>query len=94
MMNNNDVHEISERNRKAAQLYQQYSVEFSALKKNRAVEWLELRKNTTSVKETDMRWDSTVNGQRYNELKALMEGLSKVMSAEKAHLRVLDVFGN
>lgn len=89
-----DVHEISEKNRLAAQLYQSYSKEFANLKKNRAVEWLELRKQAKSVKETDMLWDASINGQRFNELKALMEGLSKVMSAEKAHLRVLDVFGN
>ncbi len=89
-----DVHEISARNREAAQMYRSYSIEFSKLKRNRAVEWLELRKEATSVKECDMMWDASPNGQRYNELKALMEGLSKVMSAEKAHLRVLDVFGN
>jgi hypothetical protein len=89
-----DIHEISERNRTAARLYEQYAREFAHLKKNRAVEWLELRKEAKSIKETDMLWDASSNGQRYNELKALMEGLSKVMSAEKAHLRVLDQFGN
>lgn len=89
-----DVHDISEKNRQAARLYQQYSQEFARLKKNRAVEWLELRKEAKSVKECDMMWDATENGQRFNELKSLMDGLSKVMSVEKAHLRVLDVFGN
>lgn len=89
-----DPHEISERNRDMANTYMGYAREFSLLKKNHAVEWLELRKTSKSVKETDMLWDATPNGQRYNELRALMEGLSKQMSAEKAHLRVLDQFGN
>lgn len=89
-----DIHKISERNRDMANTYARYAREFSLLKKNHAVEWLELRKNTTSVKETDMMWNASTNGQRYNELKFLMEGLSKQMSAEKAHLRVLDQFGN
>lgn len=89
-----DPHEISERNRELAQQYRLYAIEFSKLKKNHAVEWLELRKTAQSVKETDMLWDASENGQRYNELRALMDGLSKQMSAEKAHLRVLDVFGN
>lgn len=89
-----DIHLISEKNRLAAQQYSMYAAEFALLKKNRAVEWLEFRKNAKSIKETDMLWDASERGQRYNELKALMEGLSKVMSADKAHLRVLDQFGN
>lgn len=89
-----DIHTISEKVRAMAEGYRAYAIEFAQLKKTRAVEWLELRKTAGSVKECDMLWDASPKGQRYNELRALMEGLSKQMSAEKTHLRVLDQFGN
>lgn len=90
-----DPHAISEQLRKMAFVYGEYAREFGKLKKNRAVEWLGIKKaeNCTNS-EADMRWDASEKGQRYHELKAFMDGLSKQMSAEKAHLRVLDVFGN
>ncbi len=88
-------HLISEKNREMARQYNEYAKEFALLKKNRAVEWLEIKRdNKCTNKEADMYLDATGNGQRYLFIKELMKGLEKQMSAEKAHLRVLDVFGN
>jgi hypothetical protein len=63
-----------------AQEYRAHAIEFSKLKRNRAIEWLEFRKTAKSNAEADMLWDASATGQRYHELKALMDGLSKQMS--------------
>lgn len=89
-----DVHQLSERNVTLAQNYSRASREIGVLKKDRAVKWLELRKGAKTDKEADNLWGATKEGQRELELSYYLKGLEKEMSAIKAHLRVLDVFGN
>jgi hypothetical protein len=48
-------HEISARNREMAQEYRSHAIEFSKLKRNRAIEWLEFRKTAKSNAEADRR---------------------------------------
>lgn len=88
-----DPLEISERNRELAFEYRNYANEFAKLKSEKAVVWLAIRKDAKTNKEADMLYDATPDGQRLIRVKYIMDGLSRQMSAEKAHLRVLDVMG-
>ena len=86
-------HELSERNLFLAREYRHASMELGRLKRDRAVKWLEIRKECKTDKEADNRWAATTEGQRELELTYLCKGYEKEMSAVKAHLRTLDVFG-
>lgn len=81
-----------------AGMYAEYAREFAKVKKNRAIEWLTIKgekqkEGKITNAEVDMLWEASPSGQRYNELKALMDGLSKQLTAEADHLRVLGIFG-
>lgn len=87
-------HEISARLTDMAGQYRLYANEYAKLQGSHAVRWLEIRKTTDTNRAADMYLAATPEGQREAELKYLMRGLEKEMSALRAHLRVLDVFGN
>jgi hypothetical protein len=89
-----NVHDLSARNVRLAEEYRLYATELGKLKRSHGVRWLEMRKECNTDKETDMRFSATEEGQRETQLTYLLKGLEKEMSAIKAHLRVLDVFGN
>lgn len=76
-----------------SQEYNRASKELGTLKKARAVAWLTLRAHCKTDKEADNTWAASSEGQRELELTYLLKGLQAEMSATKAHLRVLDVFG-
>jgi len=69
---------------KMSQRYNELCTELAGLKKNKATEWLELRKETKTNKEADMQWEASENGQRYLEIKTLLDGLSKELSSGNA----------
>jgi len=86
--------QLSEHNMLLSREYNEASKELGRLKQQRAVKWLELRKDCKTDKEADNVWAATPEGQREIELTYLCKGLEKEMSNTKAHLRVLDVFGH
>lgn len=93
-MDNQDPHALSARLLALAQEYSTGSRELGILRKNRAMAWLEARKEAKTDKEATMRLEATTEGQRETELSYLLKGLEKELGAIKSHLRVLDIFGN
>lgn len=92
-MNENPA-ELSAHNMRLSQEYNRASQELGKLKKDRAIMWLTFRAKCKTDKEADNMWAASTDGQRELELTYLCKGLEKEMSATKAHLRVLDVFGH
>lgn len=66
-----------------SQEYRKLYKELSEIKKNSGIEWLEIRKNTSTDKSADKAYDASHSGSRALELKFLLEGMSKEMSAAK-----------
>lgn len=89
-----NVHQISERNLLLAREYSSYAQEYSRLRKDKGIKWLEIRTKSKTDKEATMNYESTEPGRREIELTYLMKGIEKELSAARAHLRVLDIFGN
>lgn len=87
-------HELSERAVILSGSYSRAAIQVGRLKKQRAVKWLEVRKNASTDKEADNLWGASEEGQQEIELTYLMKGLEKEISAIKSHLRVLDTFGH
>ena len=75
---------LAERQYRMSQEYNKLCTELATLKKNKATEWLELRKECKTNKEADMLWESSPNGQRYLEIKTLQDGMSKELSGGNA----------
>lgn len=85
---------ISRKSLHLSEVYGKATREIADLKKNHGERWLLLRKDAKTDKECDRMFDSTPEGKREIELSYLMKGLEREMSALKAHLRVLDLFGH
>lgn len=84
-------HQLAEETQKMAAAYQHLSEELGTLEGQYAVEWLECRKSTNTDKETDRVMSASVSGRRMSVLKNTLKGLEKVMSSNKAMLRVLEM---
>ena len=69
---------------KMSQQYNVYCKELAEIKKTAGTDWLELRKETTTDKGADKAYDASEKGSRSVELKFLLEGLGKEMSAAKS----------
>ncbi len=82
-------HSLAESQYELAEEYSRLSAELGALRAKEALEWLELRKDTTTDKQAQYMYNASPNGMRAMELKFILEGLSKKMSAAKALLRQL-----
>lgn len=60
--------------------------EMGSLKKNRAVEWLNMRKICSTDKECDNFYNATEKGQRELEVYYTIKGLEKEIGAVKAFI--------
>jgi len=67
--------------------FERYSTELAQIEKRYPTDWIKLRKTVKSVKEADMRYNSTSDGQRRIELKFKLKSLEKNISALKDRLR-------
>jgi hypothetical protein len=81
---NDDPLALAHQQHEMSKAYNEYAKELAGLKKNKAVQWLEIRKIAKTNHEADMMWEAKENGQRYLELKILMDGLSKELSGANA----------
>lgn len=84
MENELSPHALAERQYAMSKYYNQLSIELAGLKKNKATEWLELRKVVGTNKQADMEWEASPNGMRYLEIKTLLDGLSRELSGGNA----------
>lgn len=79
-----------------AALYGLLSEELAKIERYKPFEWMDIklkdedgnkRKKALPIKETDVRYDTTPNGQRRIEIKYRLKAIEKMISALASHLR-------
>lgn len=83
-------HELSEKLLKLSEEASRATVQLGELRKNKAVRWLEFRKDSKTDKEATMRLEASVEGQKEIELSYIEKGLNREIGSIKTHLRVLE----
>jgi hypothetical protein len=82
--------ELSEQLMYQSAEYSKYTEELTDVLRNKSVVWMEMRKRSTSDKQTDREWDSTVEGMMEMSHRLRLKALEKSMSAIRTRLRILE----
>ncbi len=70
--------------------YEKYSEELTGIEQRYPAEWTAIRSGCSSVKEADMVYNQTKDGQRRIELRFKLKSIEKMISALKDRLRRME----
>lgn len=83
-------HELGEKKLELSAEYERLSELLSELDKKRPFQWVEVRKTCKSVKEADMLYDMSEDGQATITIKSRLQAIEKRVSAISSMLYILN----